>query len=165
MSQEITPNAVVRNTTDSHRVLERAFGTGGTNSQRRLLELIYAGHFERGEDIGDHEFLASSAVTAGLFPDVEAGKAWLKGDEEVEAVDAACKKAQAIGITGVPFLIVDGKYAISGAQDPETLHKVRPVRLLASRPRSSLLQMLRRVITEKSELSAPDPGRGQAQPV
>jgi predicted DsbA family dithiol-disulfide isomerase len=33
-------------------------------------------------------------------------------------VDADIAQARAYGINGVPFYVIDGKYGVSGAQDP-----------------------------------------------
>ncbi len=56
--------------------------------------------------------------------DAEAVRARLESDEDVELIRAQHEHAYRIGVTGVPFFIVEGKYAISGAQDPGVFHQV-----------------------------------------
>ena len=64
---------------------------------------------EAGEDRGEaHEFLAS-----GL------------GLDEVAQAEA---RASSLGITGVPFFIVDGRYGLSGAQPAEAFVEATPSR-------------------------------------
>ena len=43
------------------------------------------------------------------------------GDSDVKEVKAEIAHAQQIGVTGVPCFIIDEKYAVMGAQQPETL--------------------------------------------
>jgi predicted DsbA family dithiol-disulfide isomerase len=45
----------------------------------------------------------------------------LAGDEYACDVDADEAMARSLGVTGVPFFVVDRRYAVSGAQPPEVL--------------------------------------------
>ncbi|HVH12909.1 MAG TPA: DsbA family protein, partial [Longimicrobium sp.] len=45
---------------------------------------------------------------------------FLGGDQLGRVVDESQAEAGAMGITGVPFFVIDGKYAFSGAQPVET---------------------------------------------
>lgn len=47
----------------------------------------------------------------------------LTDEEHLPAVHADLRQAQEYGIQGVPFFVLDGKYAISGAQEPETFEQ------------------------------------------
>jgi predicted DsbA family dithiol-disulfide isomerase len=47
----------------------------------------------------------------------------LAGDRYVEAVRADEARALSLGIRGVPFFLLDGKFGISGAQSPEVLRQ------------------------------------------
>lgn len=48
----------------------------------------------------------------------------LAGDTYAAEVRAEEAEAQALGITGVPFFVVDRTYGVSGAQPPELLLEV-----------------------------------------
>jgi len=62
------------------------------------------------------------AGAAGL--DREAMRALLQGDAAREQVQAEARWAQQAGISGVPFFIVDNRYAWSGAQPPEAILQI-----------------------------------------
>jgi len=47
----------------------------------------------------------------------------LEGSEYSYEVKKDQKDARDYGISGVPFFVVDGKYALSGAQSPESYRK------------------------------------------
>ncbi|MFC0359682.1 DsbA family protein [Kytococcus schroeteri] len=59
------------------------------------------------------------ARAAGLGLDRDAALAALRSDAHVEDVDADVEMARQIGITGVPFFVLNGKYAVQGAQPVE----------------------------------------------
>ena len=50
--------------------------------------------------------------------DRESVLAALRSGEHRDAVDADIRQARAYGITGVPFFVINGKYGVSGAQEP-----------------------------------------------
>jgi len=106
------------NTFDAHRLIHLAKPTG--HSHELKLALLRA-YFVDGLDIGDPATLASCAEQVGL----EAAEVlqWLMsnaGEKEVRALE---ENARQIGVTGVPFFIFEGTFAISGAQPPEILLK------------------------------------------
>jgi len=43
----------------------------------------------------------------------------LESGEFLPAFEADLEQARAYGITGVPFFVIDGKYGVSGAQNPD----------------------------------------------
>ncbi len=63
--------------------------------------------------------LVEIAREAGMDGDVIARL--LEGDADKDTVLGEIDAAQKMGVTGVPFFILDGKYGVSGAQMPETL--------------------------------------------
>jgi len=75
--------------------------------------------FTEGLPIADQPTLARLAVEAGL-PAAQV-QAVLAGEAYADAVRADEQQAARYGITGVPFFVADGKYAVSGAQPPEVL--------------------------------------------
>jgi len=114
----------VSQTTDSHRLLSYAYSRGGTPLQSALIERLFSGYFEHNADVGSPEFLATSAVEAGVFPTKEEAKEWVEGDELRNEVTKGVRRAQMMGVSGVPFFLIDQKYAISGAEDPELFVQV-----------------------------------------
>jgi predicted DsbA family dithiol-disulfide isomerase len=101
-------------TVDAHRLLHLALAQG---RQAELKEALLAAYFTRGESMGDHEVLRKAAVDAGLEP----GRVdeVLESREYADEVRADIEQARAYGATGVPFFVVDQKYAVSGAQPSE----------------------------------------------
>lgn len=83
--------------------------------QDAVVDSLFRGYFEEGADIGDVPTLAQLAERAGL--DAER---FLRSDEGVPEVKAEEAAGHRLGIRGVPYFIVDGTYAISGAQPVET---------------------------------------------
>jgi predicted DsbA family dithiol-disulfide isomerase len=115
----------IRSTVNAHRLACLAYRQGGEPLQRRVMDLIFAGHFEHGQDIGCPTFLSHVAATADLFPgDVEAARTWVTGEElKAEVLRSAAKKRE-MGVGGVPFTVINGKYAICGAPEPEAFLEV-----------------------------------------
>ncbi len=104
------------NTRNAHRLLRFAAADG---LQGRVVEELFAAFFERGQDIGDDAVLADAGARAGL--DRTAVEAMLQGDAEGAEVDQEIAMAQEMGIQGVPFFIIAGRYAVSGAETAENL--------------------------------------------
>jgi predicted DsbA family dithiol-disulfide isomerase len=107
------------NTLDSHRLIYWA-GLQGKSPQmkQRLMDL----YFTEGADLTDREILVRAAADVGLDPDEV--RARLASQEGVAETMLAADTAKEAGITGVPTFIIDGRYAVSGAQAPETLAQV-----------------------------------------
>ncbi|KAK7042490.1 DSBA domain-containing protein [Favolaschia claudopus] len=115
---------LIRQTTDSHRIIAKAYDVGGEKSQRALVEALFAGYFEKEQDPGSHDFLASCAVGAGVFANQAEAKTWLAGTEGKDNVAKDIKEAYRMGVQGVPFILVNNKYAISGAQGEDTFLQI-----------------------------------------
>jgi predicted DsbA family dithiol-disulfide isomerase len=101
---------------DAHRLIHLAAERG---IQDAVKERFLAGYLQEGVAIGLPEELAPLAVSAGLAADEV--EAVLSGDAYAEEVRADEERALEIGITGVPFFVIDGRFAIPGAQDLETM--------------------------------------------
>ena len=108
--------AIAANTFDSHRLIAWAAGQG---RQGDLLAALQRAHFTDGVDLGSRPALAAVAGSIGL--DQVAALDYLKSDAGAAAVEADLIEARELGITSVPTFVVDGKYAIQGAQEPATL--------------------------------------------
>jgi predicted DsbA family dithiol-disulfide isomerase len=101
---------------DAHRLLHLA---GERGIQDAVKERLLAGYLQEGVAIGLREELAPLAVSAGL--DAEEVEAVLAGDAYADDVRADEIRGMELGITGVPFFVIGGRFAIPGAQDPQTI--------------------------------------------
>lgn len=102
------------NTLESHRLIWLAAGTG---LQDAVVERLFAAHFLEGRDLGDRETLVRLAAEAGLDEaEVRASLAGETGRHEVLAAESAVRR---MGVAAVPFFVVNGRWAVSGAQPTE----------------------------------------------
>ncbi|MDY7543703.1 DsbA family oxidoreductase [Cryobacterium breve] len=102
------------NTVISHELLHYAKAHG---RQLDMKERLLKAYFVDGRHVGRIEDLADLAAEIGLDrADVVRA---LTAHEYLADVKADVAQANAYGIQGVPFFVIDGKYGISGAQDPE----------------------------------------------
>ncbi|TQL04404.1 DsbA family oxidoreductase [Cellulomonas sp. SLBN-39] len=112
------------NTFDAHRLLHLAARVGGAELTERTTEALFSAHFEQGVDLGAPGALVTIAAGAGFgahgWDDARVAEA-LASDAEADAVRADLRTARELGITGVPFFVVDRRYAVSGAQPAEVL--------------------------------------------
>lgn len=102
------------NSLDAHRVLHLALEKG---LQGEMKERIQWAYFTEGLLLSDVEVLVTLAEEVGL--DGAEVRAMLATDEHVADVQADIRRAQMIGVQGVPFFLVDERYAVSGAQPAE----------------------------------------------
>ena len=93
---------------------------------------LFKAYWQDGRDIGDLETLIQIAVEQGF--DEQAARDELANDELRETVIGLEDHARKVGVTGVPFFIVDGKLAVSGAQPPEVWAQVFQQVLTAQAP-------------------------------
>jgi predicted DsbA family dithiol-disulfide isomerase len=109
-------HAVAANTFDAHRLVAWAAAQG---RQTDMVEALQRAHFQGGIDVGSLDALAGVAASIGL--DEAAALEFLKSDGGIDAVNADLAEARELGITSVPTFVIDGKYAIQGAQEVSTL--------------------------------------------
>ncbi|MER8365938.1 DsbA family protein [Mesorhizobium sp. M0991] len=109
---------VAPNTLDAHRLIRWA-GTAGEAVQNRLVRRLFQLNFEEGANLGDHAVLIEAAREAGM--DASVVETLLPTDADVEAVRTEIATASRMGISGVPCFLLEGKYAVMGAQDADTL--------------------------------------------
>ena len=105
---------ILTNTFDAHRLTLFAEKQG---LMKEMTERILHAHFTESKHIGDHETLTELAVEVGL--DRKAVEQMLASDEMADAVRADEQEAQQIGVTGVPYYLINKKYALTGAQPTE----------------------------------------------
>ncbi len=99
------------NTFRAHRVLWMAEREGKAGETQ---EAFFRGYFTEGKDLGDGKVLADLAEKAGL-PAIRVEEL-LGGEEGSAEVREAEATAYDLGITGVPFFVLNGKIALEGAQ-------------------------------------------------
>ncbi|HEX5203500.1 DsbA family protein [Paractinoplanes rhizophilus] len=108
--------SIAANSFDAHRLIAWA---AGRNRQAEMLDALQRAHFTDGIDIGSRQALAQVAGSIGL--DRGAAFEYLSSPAGTEAVNADLAEARELGITSVPTFVIDGKYAIQGAQEPATI--------------------------------------------
>ena len=104
------------NTFDAHRLLHEAREHGVQHAVKDAF--LQAAHVDRGH-VGDHDTLRDLAVGAGLPAD--AVDAVLASDRHADAVRADQEQAYEYGCSGVPFFVLDRRFAIPGAQPVDTM--------------------------------------------
>src|SRR5690606_32533454 len=102
----------VENTRDAHRLLHLAKERG---VQVALEERLFRAYFTEGQRVGRPEVLVKLAVEVGL-DEAEVRSVLEDASRYADAVQADQRAAQALGVRGVPFFVVDGRYGVSGAQ-------------------------------------------------
>ena len=109
---------VAPNTLDAHRVIRWA-GNSGADVQNRLARRLFQLYFEQGANIGDHAVLIEAARDSGM--DAAVVETLLPTDADVQAVAAEIATAQRMGVSGVPCFLIEGKYAVMGAQESSVI--------------------------------------------
>lgn len=106
----------IGNTFDAHRLLHlaAASGVGGA-----LKERLLRAYFTEGRSVSDHGSLAELAAEVGLDP--ARVSEVLASDDYAADVRADEARAVELGSTGVPFFVLDGRFAVPGAQPPDVL--------------------------------------------
>ena len=104
------------NTVRSHRLL---YAAAEEDKQPGLLELIFNAYFTEGRDIGEPDILAELGHEAGLSA-AAIDDALVEGGR-LDSAMTEDLQSRRIGINGVPFFIFNGRFGLSGAQEPEAL--------------------------------------------
>ena len=111
---------VAANTLDAHRLIRWAASPKAPpGAQTRVVKRLFELNFEEARDIGDHAVLAEAAADAGM--DTALVETLLASNADEEAVQAEIGTAAQMGVRGVPCFLLEGKYAVMGAQEAETL--------------------------------------------
>lgn len=110
--------ALAVNTRAAHRLSHFALAEG---KQHALMVRLFRAYFTEGVNLGSDGALADCAAEVGLDRDA-ALQVLTSGafDAEVSADEQAARE---IGVRGVPFFVLDGRYAVSGAQPVEVFLK------------------------------------------
>ena len=125
------------NTIDCHRLI-RWSGENGDRARmkQRLMDL----YFTEGADLSDSDVLAAAARECGM--DADRVRQRLLSDEDVDTITAEVQSFERAGVNGVPYFILGGIFAVSGAQEPEYLAEAmeRTVTERAKREAAELAQ-------------------------
>ena len=109
------------NTRLAHRLIWEA---GRQGRQDAIVNRLFQAYFEEGLDIGSAEILTRLAAESGL--EAAGVEQALGGADSLEAVVDLEEQGRRLGIQGVPFFVLLGKYGISGAQPPEFWRETLP---------------------------------------
>ncbi len=107
------------NTLNAHRLVRFAASRG---LQAPLLDALFTAYFIDGRDIGSARVLIDIAAAAGL--ERAAVRVYLQTDADMETVLGEDRIARRLGISGVPCFVFNGRFALSGAQEPEALFQL-----------------------------------------
>lgn len=105
----------MRNSFDAHRLLHWAENEG---KQAELKMALFKAHFTNNLDVSNYDVLAKLAAAVGL--NSAAAKGILENGQYAEEVRQQETFWQQNGITAVPTIIINNKYAISGGQPAES---------------------------------------------
>lgn len=139
--------AVVANSFDAHRLSHLAKKYG---KQNELEEKLFAAYFTEGKNTADYDTLLQIGTEIGL--DIKEIENLLKSDTYANEVHLDIKQAQQIGVSGVPFFVLDNKYTISGAQESETFLGA----LTKAYKEHSKTNTIEKIATDNNDCCGPD---------
>jgi predicted DsbA family dithiol-disulfide isomerase len=114
--------ALRANTLLAHRLIWFAAQPDSPVPQDVVKERLLRAYFHDGLHIGDPDVLADCAAEVGF--DRDAVREFLASDRGTDEVRAELDVANDNGITAVPTYVINGRWAIPGAQEPETFAQV-----------------------------------------
>lgn len=106
--------ALITNTFSAHKLLHLAKKYHRANE---MEEALFIAHFIDGKNVGDLETLVALAESLGI--DKEEAQKALTSEEFDYEINQDILEARNNGVSGVPFFVLNGKYAVSGAQPVE----------------------------------------------
>ncbi len=111
------PSTRIWNTFAAHKLLKWALIEAGPAKQTELKQALFDAHFQQRRNVSDPDILVDIAASLGL--DADGARAAL--DDEVLGQIVRREEAMAwdMNISGVPAMLVQGKFLIPGAQEPE----------------------------------------------
>ncbi|HOX82362.1 MAG TPA: DsbA family oxidoreductase [Chryseolinea sp.] len=118
LSFDFSKQAISPNTRKAHSLIQFARTEG---KQLEVKEAFMKAYFTDGVDLSKKENLIDVAAKAGL--DADKVEKILADENAPIQVALAEQELSKLGISGVPFYIINNKYGISGAQSPETFMK------------------------------------------
>ena len=119
---------VAPNTVNAHRLVLAAQARGAGQA---VAESLFKAYFSEAQDITDPIILETIGAAYGL----EGVSAMLESDLYVKDVHDAQQEASQLGVTGVPFMVFDERYALSGAQPLEVFQRAIQTAMDAQPPK------------------------------
>ena len=119
LEYHLTDANLTGNTLDAHQLVQLAKTHG---LQDAMLERLYRAYFTEQRSLFDRESLVNLAGETGL--DTDNARQALEDGRFADAVAKDLHDARQLGVTGVPFFVVDGRYAVSGAQPAEVFTQI-----------------------------------------
>jgi predicted DsbA family dithiol-disulfide isomerase len=110
------------NTFDAHRLAVWAEDVGGPEVRAALEHRLFRAYFTDNDDVSDHAVLSALAADVDLDP--AAGAEALATGATADRVRAEEAQATELGIGAVPTFVIEGRWAIPGAQDVDTFLKI-----------------------------------------
>lgn len=112
------PPRHIWNTFLAHKLLAHALAGYGAMQQTRLKLALFSAHFRERRDMSDREVLLDIAEAQGM----DRARAARALDDEALGQHVRDEEALAwdMNISGVPAVVINGKYLVPGAQEPET---------------------------------------------
>lgn len=129
------PEARLWNTRRAHQLLLWTLAQHGATRQTELKLALFDAHFQQRRNVSDPQVLIDIASSLGIDP--AAAEAALDSPVLAQQVLEEQRMAHDMNVTGVPAMLVNGKYLIPGAQDPATYANA-----------------LRRVVAREAQLAA-----------
>ena len=114
LEYHLTDEGLTGNTLDAHQLLQLGKERG---IQDAVIERLYRAYFTEQRSVFDRDSLVALAGESGL--DEADARDVLQRDGYVSAVEADVREARSLGVTGVPFFVLNGRYGVSGAQATE----------------------------------------------
>lgn len=102
------------NTYDAHRLLHLA---KSDRKEKQIMDALFKAYFTDGKLIEDKKVIGKIGVDCGLAQ--ASVDKLLSSDEFAYEVKQDILESRSIGVSGVPFFVLNRKYAISGAQPVE----------------------------------------------
>ncbi|MBO9516589.1 MAG: DsbA family oxidoreductase [Porphyrobacter sp.] len=116
------PPLMIWNTFEAHKLLRWALADQGPEAQTRLEVALFKAHFQQRRNVSDREVLLDIAAVEGF----DRTKAAAALDDEALAIATRYEeeRGRKAGINSVPSFVVNGKYLIQGAREPEDFTKM-----------------------------------------
>jgi predicted DsbA family dithiol-disulfide isomerase len=108
---EVSPN-----TLDAHRLI---LWSRSDDLQDDVVERLFRAYFVEGRNLAKSETLVQISAEAGMQSDLV--EQLFETDSDLAKLKRQIDQASEMGVTGVPFFIIDGRFALAGAEDPATI--------------------------------------------
>lgn len=108
---EVSPN-----TLDAHRLI---LWSRSDDLQDVVVELLFKAYFVEGRNLAKAATLVEISAEAGMQSDLV--EQLFETDSDLAKLKRQIDQASEMGVTGVPFFIIDGRFALAGAEDPATI--------------------------------------------